>query len=363
MGQPFSRPLHLLFVSTSVGPLGSGLGGGVELTLKNLAQALLQAGHRVQIVAPQGSQLPGLDLIEIAGDWQPTAQTAGRDAAVMLPANSVLANMWDYARQVQAQYDLILNFAYDWLPLYLTPFFQVPIAHLISMGSLTDAMDQAIEQVAQQFPGTIAVHSQAQAETFPCGDRCRPIGNGFDLALYQFQPQPDPILGWVGRIAPEKALEDALAAAQQTQMPLKIWGVIQDAEYWHQICQVYPEATTQYAGFLPTAELQQAIGVCRALLMTPRWVEAFGNVAIEALACGVPVIAYRRGGPAEIVQQGQTGWLVEPDSIAGLVQAIQQIDQIDRKACRQYAEQEYSLAAMGDRLEAWFGDILAMVRR
>jgi len=49
--------------------------------------------------------------------------------------------------------------------------------------------------------------------------------------------------------------------------------------------------------------------------MTPRWMEAFGNVAIEALACGVPVIAYRRGGPAEIVQDGQTGFLVEPDSV------------------------------------------------
>ena len=363
MGQHFSRLLNLLFVSTSVGPLGSGLGGGVELTLNNLAQALVQAGHRVQIVAPLGSQLPGFDLVEIAGDGQPTAQTAGRDAAVVLPANSVLANMWDYARRVQGQYDLILNFAYDWLPLYLTAFFQIPIAHLISMGSLTDAMDRVIEQVAQQFPGTIAVHSQAQAETFPCADRCRPIGNGFDLSLYQFQPQPDPVLGWVGRIAPEKALEDALAAAQQTRLPLKIWGVIQDAEYWQQLCQAYPAATTQYAGFLPTAELQQAIGRCQALLMTPRWIEAFGNVAIEALACGVPVIAYRRGGPAEIVQHGETGWLVEPDSIAGLVQAIQQIDQIDRRACRQYAEQEYSLVAMGERVEAWFADMLPSLRR
>lgn len=94
--------------------------------------------------------------------------------------------------------------------------------------------------------------------------------------------------------------------------------------------------------------------------MTPRWVEAFGNVAIEALACGVPVIAYRRGGPAEMIQHGKTGWLVEPDSIVALSEAIARIDQIDRHTCRQQADAEYSLAAMGDRLEQWFATMLAM---
>jgi UDP-glucose:tetrahydrobiopterin glucosyltransferase len=86
-------------------------------------------------------------------------------------------------------------------------------------------------------------------------------------------------------------------------------------------------------------------------------VEAFGNVAIEALACGVPVIAYRRGGPAEIVRDGETGFLVEPDRVTGLVEAIERLDKIDRYTCRQQAEEEYSLSAMGDRVEAWFDEI------
>ena len=95
--------------------------------------------------------------------------------------------------------------------------------------------------------------------------------------------------------------------------------------------------------------------------MTPRWVEAFGNVAIEALACGVPVIAYCRGGPAEIVRDGKTGWLVEPDSVNGLTAAIANLDAIDRRTCRQQAEAEYSLEAMGDRVVAWLQDILTSV--
>ena len=87
--------------------------------------------------------------------------------------------------------------------------------------------------------------------------------------------------------------------------------------------------------------------------MTPRWAEAFGNVVIEALACGVPVIAYRRGGPGELVESGKTGWLVEPDSVPGLVEAIGKLSQIYRTVCRQQAEAMFSLAALGNRLENW----------
>ncbi len=359
MTPTLKRPLRLLLLSTSVGALGSGLGGGVELTLHNLAQALSLRGHTVKIVAPTGSVCANFPLVEIEGTLQPTAQSERRHAAIAMPANAVLANMWAYAHEVQHQYDLLVNFAYDWLPFYLTPFFARPIAHLVSMGSLTDAMDRVIAQTIVQSPNSIGVHSRAQAATFSFGDQCHVLGNGFDLSLYDFNPQPERSLAWVGRLAPEKGLEDAVAAAQATQRPLKIWGVLQDQGYWQQIQQQYSTAPMTYEGFLPTAQLQSALGKCQALLMTPHWVEAFGNVAIEALACGVPVIAYRRGGPAEIVQNGKTGWLVEPDSLTGLVDAIARLDQIDRYTCRQQAETIYSLAAMGDRVEQWFTAVLA----
>jgi len=350
--------LSLLLVSTSVGPLSSGIGGGVELTLLNTAQILSERGHFVQVVAPQGSRLPGIPIVEIPGQLQIAAQTQERRTPITMPSNSVLARMWDYVRQVQTKYDLIVNFAYDWLPFYLTPFLQTPIAHMVSMGSLNDAMDAIISEVATRFPGSIGVYTRTQAETFAFADRCLPLGSGLDLSLYEFCPEPGSALAWLGRIAPEKALEDAVAAAQATGTPLKILGKIQDPEYWQRIQADYPNAPMQYLGFLPTAQMQQILRQCRALLITSRWVEAFGNVAIEALACGVPVIAYRRGGPAEIVRDGETGYLVEPDSVPGLIAAIERIDAIDRRTCRQQAETEYSLAALGDRTEAWFQSIL-----
>ncbi len=350
--------LKLLLLSTPVGPLGSGLGGGVELTLQNIAQEMVRREHKIQVVAPAESMLAGIPVQGIGGNLQIAAQTQGRDVPICMPENSVLANMWDYARTVQSDWDLIVNFAFDWLPFYLTPFFERRIAHFISMGSMTEALDRIMEQLAVQFPGTIGVYTKSQAETFPFAQSCCILGSGIDLSVYQFCGEPENTLAWLGRIAPEKALEDAVAAAQMTGIPLRIFGKMQDCGYWEKVCKDYPEAPVEYVGFLPTAELQKELHQCRALLMTPRWVEAFGNVAIEALACGVPVIAYGRGGPGEIVQDGETGFLVEPDSVAGLVEAIERLDEIDRRNCRQQAEVEYSLEALGDRFEVWFRDIL-----
>ncbi|HEY9847738.1 MAG TPA: glycosyltransferase family 4 protein [Candidatus Caenarcaniphilales bacterium] len=338
------------------------MGGGVELTLQNMAQILRQRGHIVEVIAPQGSQLKDTPVLEIDGVLQVPAQTQERTAPIVMPGCSVLARLWDYARQVQAQYDLIINFAYDWLPFYLTPFFTRPIAHLISMGSLTDAMDHVIAQVAVQAPGTLGVHTQTQAATFPFADQCRHLGSGLELSLYHFCGEPGQDLCWMGRLAPEKGLEDAVAAVQATGTSLKILGHIGDQAYWQRIQAEYPEAPIEYLGFLPTTQMQQVLRRCRALLVTSRWVEAFGNVLIEALACGVPVIAYERGGPAEIVQDGKTGWLVKPDSVPELIAAIKRIDQIDRAVCRRQAELEYSLQAFGDRLEKWFAEILTARR-
>ena len=354
-----SNLVKLLLISTPVGPLGSGTGGGVELTLLNLAKVLQQRGHQVTVVAPESSILESINVVEISGNLQIMAQSQDRNTPIILPPNSVLERMWDYARQVQNNYDLIVNFAYDWLPLYLTPFFQTKIVHWISMGSLTTAMDNIIKKTIEHFPKAVFFHTKTQAETFnitPENLAC--LQSGINLEQYQFCAEPKNQLAWLGRIAPEKALEDAVLAAKITGIPLKIMGKMQDEAYWEKINQDYPDAPIEYLGFLSTNELQKHLRDCRALLMTPRWVEAFGNVAIEALACGVPVIAYRRGGPAEIVRDGETGWLVEPDSVEGLVNAIQQLDKIDRLCCRKQAETEYSLKAWGDRVEKWLLEIM-----
>ncbi|MEM8604848.1 MAG: glycosyltransferase family 4 protein [Cyanobacteria bacterium P01_H01_bin.121] len=353
--------MHVLLVSTPIGFLGSGQGGGVEQILTNIAVALQTRGHHVTVLAPKGSTLERIDMLTIAGQGQSLAQDLSRSAEITMPVSSVLAAMWDSVRQLQDQFQVVVNFAYDWLPFYLSPFLQIPVAHLVSMSSLTDAVDAAIAQTAAWQPKSLAFLTRTQAQTFPLGNLASSLPclySGLDLNLYRFQPEAQPHLGWVARLTPEKGLADAVQVAQQTQRPLKIWGFMQDEAYWQAIQAQYPDAPVEYAGFLETQDLQAALGACSALLMTPHWVEAMGNVALEALACGVPVIAYKRGGPAEVVQDGETGWLVEPDDISGLIAAVAKIDRLDRQKCRQVAESLYSVEAMGDRVEQWLTQVI-----
>ncbi len=344
--------MRLLCVSTPVGPLGSGIGGGVELTLTNVVRSLTDRDHAVTVLAPEGSQLAQGHLWTEAGVLQPSAQTLDRDVPTILPGDSVLVRMWERVRRTQAQFDVVLNFAYDWLPFYLTPFLTTPVAHLVSMGSLSDTMDTAIAAVARSHPGHLALHSRVQAETFPFPADWRVMGNGLDLDGYDFVAEPGPWLGWVGRLSAEKGLEDAVAVAMALDRPLRIWGAITEPDYWAQVQRQYSTARLEYRGFLPTSQLQAELGQCQGLVMTPKWVEAFGNVAIEALACGVPVVAYRRGGPTEILTP-ETGYLAEPDDIPDLQRGIETLTRLDRRTCRLRAEQEYSLAALGARFEAW----------
>jgi UDP-glucose:tetrahydrobiopterin glucosyltransferase len=353
---------RILIISTPVGPLGSGEGGGVELTLHSLVLGLTGRGHHVEVLAPAGSLHVGTVVHQIPGALQPSAQSDERDAFVSTPADSVLAAMCEWAGVHQDEFDVILNLAYDWLPFYLTPFFvTTPLAHLVSMATLTDAMDDVITGAAAVRPRNLAMHSQAQADTFPTlAGRVPIIGSGVAVDRYDMHIAADEPrhLGFIGRISREKGLEDVVAVAEATGLPLKVWGLMQDRSVWEAAIAGHPNANVTYEGFLPTDELQAAIGGCAAIVMAPKWVEAFGNVAIEAMATGVPVIAYRRGGPAEIITDGVTGFLVEPDDIGALIAAVGRIEDLDRVQCRQRVEEEYSIAALALRVEQWLDAVV-----
>jgi UDP-glucose:tetrahydrobiopterin glucosyltransferase len=361
MGTKRSPAKRILICSTPVGPLGSGIGGGVELTLHGLVLGLAERGHHVEVVAPEGSLHVGARVHKIPGNWQMSSQHATRGTPVELPPSPVIGAMWEWVRAHQHDHDVVLNLAYDWLPLYLTPFLAVPVGHLISMGSLNDAMDAALTDLVRVRPGSAAVHSRAQAETFPeIADRLRVIGNGIAVERYDVHLAPDEPrhLGFIGRISPEKGIEDVFAVAEATGLPVKAWGLMQDEACWAAAAAAHPRAVVTHEGFLATDDLQAAIGGCAGLLMTPKWVEAFGNVAIEAMACGVPVVAYRRGGPSEIVIDGETGFLVPPDDVAAMAAAVGRLDEIERVMCRQRVDERYSTDALAERVDAWLDDLI-----
>jgi len=353
-----NRGLNFLFISTSVAPLGSGIGGGVELTIQNLTLNLNKQGIVPDIVAPRGSVLEGSNLIELPGSLQPKAQRFSRSENPTAPKDAVLIKMCDYAHKHQHRYDLIINFSYDWLPIYLTPSFEVPLAHFISMSSLSDAMDFEIGRLRSRFRKRMACYTYAQAATFPTPEVFTILGGGIDINRYGFHKIPNSYIAWIGRISREKSVEDAIEVVAQTGLSLKVLGKMEHPDYWKEVRDRYPDANVEYAGFRTTDEMQKIVGGAKALLMTPKWVEAFGMVAIEALACGVPVISYDRGGPSEIIEHGVTGYLTEPGDIQGLIKALEKTEKIDRMNCRRSAEEKFSLKIWDRKCQAWFQEIL-----
>lgn len=362
--------MHVVFLSTSVGALGSGVGGGVELTMRTLADGLVARGHTVTVVAPRGSQLGAHRVVHVDGALHVPSQTLDRSTPLVVPTDSVLVNMWHEACRLAdgvdsaAAVDVVLNFAYDALPFDASGDCPAAVAHLVSMGSLSDEMDRAVTGALRRSPGCIAMHSTAQAATFADlnSAEVEVVMSGVDMSAYEFVAHATDDLAFVGRISAEKGIDDVFAVAQHSGRRVIAFGLMQDESAWRAAARQFPSARVEHAGFLATADLQARLGRCAALIMVHRWVEAFGNVAIEALACGVPVITYDRGGPAEIVRDGETGFVVPADDTAAVVGAVERLSVIDRRRCRADAQERYSREAFAIRVERWLERVVAAQR-
>jgi len=349
-------------MSTPIGFLGSGKGGGVELTLNSLVSGLLSLGHAVDVIAPENSKLHNYNqkanLHFVDGEDQISWQHQNYNTPVSIPANSLLVGMLEKGLDIATKADVLLNMSYDWLPIWMTQNVKTPIAHIISMGSESSAISNLIAKIYAKHPNNFAFHSKIQANDYPFIKKPVIIGNGFKLDNYTFQDSVKGPLAWVGRVAPEKGLEDAVYVANKLGEKLKVWGVKEDETYASNIEQSFPQGIIDWMGFLSTNELQKELGKCRVLLNTPKWNEAYGNVVVEALACGVPVIAYKRGGPSEIIKHGQTGYLADPDDKKSLLSYVEIIEKIKRKKCREWVEKNASTNIFANKVVKWLNELM-----
>ncbi len=354
--------MRIILISTPIGFLGSGKGGGVELTLNSLVSGLLSLGHSVEVIAPRNSKLyegnEKAKLHFVEGENQISWQHQNYNSPITMPDNSVLAGMLEKALDISKEADVLLNMSYDWLPIWMTLNVDKPIAHIISMGSESLVISNLISKVYAKHPANFAFHSKIQADDYKFIKKPIIIGNGFKLDNYTFQDSVNGPLAWVGRVAPEKGLEDAVYIANKLGEKLNVWGVMEDEAYASKIEQSFPQGTIDWMGFLSTNELQKELGKCRVLLNTPKWNEAYGNVIVEALACGVPVAAYKRGGPSEIIQHGLTGYLADPDDKKNLLSYVEIIEKIKRKNCREWVEKNASADIFANKVVNWLNKVI-----
>ena len=354
--------MRIIIISTSIGHLGSGKGGGVELTLNSLVLGLLNKGHNVKIVAPEKSQLPdkckSAELICVKGRVQTSWQHMDYYASAETSEDSIVNALIDRALSISNNSDLIINLSYDLQPIKKTLVAEVPIAHLISMGDESFEISKQIKQVFSKFPYNFAFHTKTQASDYPFINTPIIVGNGFQLSNYNFCDKREGPLGWVGRVSPEKGLEDAVYVANKLQERLNVWGYVEDEKYASMIEDLDSAKLISWRGFLKTSDLQDELRHCRALINTPKWNEAYGNVVVEAMACGVPVVAYKRGGPSEIIEHGLTGYLVDPDNRDELLKYLRLISSLDRRQCRYWVENNASTDIFAYKVENWLEKIL-----
>jgi len=354
--------MRIVLISTPIGFLGSGKGGGVELTLNSLVSGLISLGHSVDVVAPKNSKLHESNvkakLHFVEGEDQISWQHQNYNSPVSIPDNSLLAGMLEKGIDIAKHSDVLLNMSYDWLPIWMTLNLEIPIAHIISMGSESSVISNLISKVYAKYPNNFAFHSKMQANDYPFINKPTIIGNGFNLDNYIFQDSVKGPLAWVGRVAPEKGLEDAVYVANELGEKLKVWGFIEDEIYASKIEKSFPQGAIDWMGFLSTDELQNELGKCRGLLNTPKWNEAYGNVIVEALACGVPVIAYKRGGPSEIIKHGQTGFLADPDDKKNMLSYVGMIEKIKRQECREWVEKNASADIFANKVVNWLNKLM-----
>ena len=354
--------MRLTIISTPIGSLGSGKGGGVELTLNSLVSGLLKQNHSINVVAPIQSKLSEscrfANLYTVKGSSQKSWQHQNYYTKTKISRDSIVNVMLEKATSLMNNCDAIINLSYDFLPISKTLEVKYPIVHLISMGDESLEISNIISKVHSNYPYNFAFHSKSQASDYPFIKDPIILGNGFELSQYTYQEKKDGPLAWVGRVAPEKGLEDAAYVANEIGEKLNVWGIIEDNDYASKIENSYPSGQICWKGFLKTKILQRELGQCRALINTPKWNEAYGNVVVEAMACGVPVVAYKKGGPGEIIQHGETGFLVKADDKESLLYSLKKIKTIDRKKCREWVENNASSNIFADKVVSWLKKVI-----
>jgi glycosyltransferase involved in cell wall biosynthesis len=164
--------------------------------------------------------------------------------------------------------------------------------------------------------------------------------HGIDTDAFALQPAPGPGLIFFGRIHPEKGTAEAIAVARRSGRPLVIAGIVADQRYFDEEVAPHIDGTAvSYLGPVGPAERTRLLGEAHALLHLIDFEEPFGYSVVEAMACGTPVIAHRRGSMPELIDEGRTGFLVAgPDEAVGAIDAA---GRLDRAAIRRSAVERF----------------------
>jgi glycosyltransferase involved in cell wall biosynthesis len=171
-------------------------------------------------------------------------------------------------------------------------------------------------------------------------------------------------LAFLGRISPEKRVDTAIRIAEKAGMPIKIAAKLDKADrayYEEQIKPLFALPHVEYIGEINESEKAEFLGNAHALLFPIDWPEPFGLVMIESMACGTPVIAFKRGSVPEVIENGVSGFIVEDELSA--VAAVNRLHTLPRETVRAAFEARFTSKVMAQNYVASYEELLRRKRR
>jgi glycosyltransferase involved in cell wall biosynthesis len=334
--------------------------GGTELVIHNLAEELVRRGHEVTLFASGDSRT--------AARLVPTVERALWERGIFEDAPRYRSRAIARCYAMDGEFDLIHNHldsaAYPAARASATP----------TVTTLHGRLDlPGLPRLYHNFRD-MALISISNAQRAPLLDAgwLATVYNGIDVAAFPAEGGRGGYLAFLGRLSPEKGVHTAVEVARRAGMRLKVaarlpledkadpWSM-EDRRYFEEVLRpLFRGPDIEFLGEADHALKGALLGGAAALLFPIAWPEPFGLVMAEAMACGTPVIATRRGSVPEVVADGETGFV--GDSVEDLVAAVGRLGEIDRGACRRRAAERFSVRAMADAYESAYRAALGQPR-
>jgi len=344
------RPLRIAQVAPPMERVPPRAYGGTERIVFELVKELDGRGHEVTTFASGDSEVPGRHIATVEEALRPSGYSGDPSPWFYLTIQQVL----DRA----AEFDIIHSHL-EWASLLLARVSPIPVVSTFH-GRLDLAWSAAT--FARPTKGLVAI-SANQAATHPEVEWAGVVHNGLTLDGSPFERRRGDALCFVGRVAPEKGIVDAIEIAKATGRPLRIAAkagpTAAERDYFEAVFTPALEAagpSVEFLGELEQAERDQLFAESYASLMPGSWPEPFGLVAIESLARGTPVVARRIGALPEILRDGVDGFF--GDDVTGMAFVVERVAELDREAISRSVIDRFSAARMTDAYEAVYRRLL-----
>ena len=311
--------------------------GGTERVVSYLTEELVDQGHDVTLFA-SGDSITAAELV-------PCSERALRLQPGPVDALPYHMMMLEQVARRAHEFDL-LHFHIDLL--HATMVREFADKTLTTLHGRLDL--PGLAPFYRTFPRLPLISiSNSQRRPLPPANWVSTVYHGLPRELLTFSPVArEGYLAFLGRISPEKRPDRAIEIAVRTGMQLKIAAKIDrvDQPYWEEKIEPLVRASPniEYIGEITDAQKAEFLGGASALLFPIDWEEPFGLVMIEAMACGTPVIAFRRGSVPEVMDHGVTGFVV--DTVDEAIRAVEQISQLNRPKIRATFDERFTATRM-----------------